>query len=387
MPPTELREFQDEKTGQRVKQLTSRGNNVHLYFTENAFIRGTQDLIFLSDRDSGEDKLPHQDPLYNLYRLNYSSGEITQLTFETESVGRATKTPDGQLLAYVAGEALKCLNTQTGEVTLLYEQQEGFTLTSPTISPDRRYVAFSRNEDVKLPNGPNYSGFAERFYHVKDGRVTLAKIDGTGWFDVWKDTHQITHTQFGPTRSDLVMFCHEGPWHLVTQRIWLLDLVTRDVVPCIRQGAEDAIGHEFWTQRGEIFFDNRGLGHDGTITSDKSQAVETGVKVNENTFTPYVGIADDEGNPVRRIDLPYYCNHYHANPDSSVLVGDDVDDLVLIDISSAATVTKLCSHGTSWHTQDSHCHPTWSWDGQHILYASDRGGKVNLYLLEKPLAG
>jgi len=41
----------------------------------------------------------------------------------------------------------------------------------------------------------------------------------------------------------------------------------------------------------------------------------------------------------------------------------------------------LAQHGTSWYTQASHCHPTWSWDGQRILYASDAGGRVNLYLI------
>jgi oligogalacturonide lyase len=42
----------------------------------------------------------------------------------------------------------------------------------------------------------------------------------------------------------------------------------------------------------------------------------------------------------------------------------------------------LCNHKTSWHTQSAHCHPTWSWDGSRILYASDYGGKVNLYMVE-----
>jgi oligogalacturonide lyase len=66
-----------------------------------------------------------------------------------------------------------------------------------------------------------------------------------------------------------------------------------------------------------------------------------------------------------------------------LLVGDDADYLVLIDISGEeASLEVLCEHGTSWHTQASHCHPTWSWDGKRILYASDRGGQVNLYLIE-----
>jgi oligogalacturonide lyase len=142
------------------------------------------------------------------------------------------------------------------------------------------------------------------------------------------------------------------------------------------------VGHEFWTQDGYIFFDNRGPGHDGTITSDRTQAVATNVPVNQNAMIPFVGLADRKGNVVKRIDMPFYCNHYHANPDNTLLVGDDVDDLVLIDISGQeAKLQPLCNHKTSWHTQSAHCHPTWSWDGSRILYASDYGGKVNLYLV------
>jgi oligogalacturonide lyase len=183
------------------------------------------------------------------------------------------------------------------------------------------------------------------------------------------------------------MFCHEGPWNLVTQRMWLLDLASDSVMPLIRQAEEDAIGHEFWTQNGLIFFDNRGPGHDGTITSDRTQAVITEVAVNENTMIPYVGLVDRSGDLLRRLDMPYYCNHYHADPGNRWLVGDDVDALVLIDLESqnedgTPPIETLCHHGTSWRTQSSHCHPTWDWDGSRILYASDVEGKVNLYLLD-----
>jgi oligogalacturonide lyase len=165
--------------------------------------------------------------------------------------------------------------------------------------------------------------------------------------------------------------------------MWLLDFASGEARPCFRQQECDSVGHEFWTQDGYIFFDDRGPGHDGTITSDRTQAVATEVAVKEETMVPFVGLADRKGNLVKRIDMPYYCNHYHANPDSTVLVGDDVDDLVLIDISGErAELEVLCHHGTSWHTQTAHCHPTWSWDGSRILYASDDGGRINLYIVE-----
>ncbi len=380
---SEIREFKDKKTGRTIRQLTSTGNNVHLYFTENSFDVHRGEIIFRSDRASGEDKAPHEHPLYNLFRMDLDSGEIVQLTDEETSIGNVTKTPDSRIVVYAAGNRIKKLDTESGEISTIYKETGNFRVGAPSISSNRRYVAFYRNEKVDVPRGPNYAGFKDHYYLVKDGRITLAYLDGSDWFDVFKDTHWVSHFQFCPDDSTLATFCHEGPWHLVTQRIWLLDFVSREARPCFRQQEQDSVGHEFWTQDGYIFFDNRGPGHDGTITSDRTQAVATKVAVKQKTMIPFVGLADRNGGVVRRIEMPYYCNHYHANPDNTLLVGDDVEDLVLIDISGEkAKLEILCNHKTSWHTQSSHCHPTWGWDGSRILYASDHGGRVNLYIVE-----
>jgi oligogalacturonide lyase len=384
----EIREFKDSKTGRKIRQLTSTSNNVHLYFTENSFDAHTNEIIFRSDRASGEDKAPDEGPLYNLFRMDLGTGEIVQLTDESQPVGGVTKTPDSQLVVYQVGNRIKRLDTATGEIATVYEEQGDYNIGSPSIARNRRYIAFCRNEKVDVRRGPNYAGFKDRYYLVKDGRITLAYLDAPpsdnpGWFDVIKDTHQVGHFQFCPDDSTLATYCHEGPWHLVTQRIWFLDFVSREASPCFRQEEYDSIGHEFWTQDGLIFFDDRGPGHDGTITSDRTQAVATDVAVKQSKMIPFVALIDRHGKLVRRIDMPYYCNHYHGNPDNTILVGDDVDDLVLIDISGdEAKLEVLCNHGTSWRTQTSHCHPTWSWDGTRILYASDRGGRVNLYSIE-----
>ncbi|MCL4876505.1 MAG: oligogalacturonate lyase family protein [Anaerolineae bacterium] len=383
-----MRTFTDEKTGRTLKQLTTTGNNVHMYFTENSFVQGKNEIIFQSDRASGENKAPHEDPCYSIFRMNLDTGVIEQLSDDkVRAPHSVTKTPDGQLIAYTTDHEVKVLNMDTGKTTVVYQETGSYKMASvPSIASNRRYLAFCRNEAAEAPihyHGANYSGFKERFYAIKDGRITLAYIDGSGSFDVFKDTHQVGHFQFSPVDPTLGMFCHEGPWNLVTQRIWFLDFISREVRPCFRQDEQDAIGHEFWTQDGHVFLDNRGPGHDGTITSDRTQAVVKEVAVNENAMIPFVALMDRDGNLVRKIDLPYYCNHYHANPDNTLLIGDDLDDLVLIDISGEkASHQVMCHHKTSWHTQSSHCHPTWDWDGSRILYASDFGGRVQLYLLE-----
>ena len=390
---SEMRTYKDEKTGRAVRQLTTTGNNVHLYFTENSFDAHKNEIVFLSDRASAGDKLSHEHPHYNLFRMDLDTGEIMQITDESPenmsesnragSVQSVTKTPDSEIVVYKIGSQIRKLNTRTGENSKIYEDQV-YNMGAPSIALNRQVVAFCRNEKVSVQDGPNYTGFKDRYYLVKDGRITLAYLDGSGWFDVYKDTHQVGHFQFCPTDSTLGTYCHEGPWNLVTQRMWLLDFVSREVKPCFRQTELDSVGHEFWTQDGLIFFDDRGPGHDGTITSNRTQAVATEIAVKEqHDFIPFVGLADRNGEMIKRIDMPYYCNHYHANPDNTILVGDDVDDLVLIDISSSqASLKVLCNHKTSWHTQNAHCHPTWSWDGSRILYASDYGSKINLYLIE-----
>ena len=375
--------FIDEKTGRTIQRLTKTGNNVHLYFTENSFDANENAIIFTSDRASGQDKDPADDPIYNLFRMNLDSGEITQLTDEPNGIRTVTKTPDSGIVVYAADNRIKKLDTVTGETTVLYKEAGNYEIGHPSIASNRRYVAFVRNEDIKVKRGANYSGFKDSYYRVKDGRITVAYLDGSGSFDIFKDTHWLNHFQFCPDDPTIASFCHEGPWNLVTQRIWLLDFCSGEAKPCYRQEEYDSIGHEFWTQDSYVFFDDRGPGHDGTITSDRTQAVAADIAVNENDMVPFVGLIDRKGKLVRRIDMPFYCNHYHANPDNSVLVGDDVDALVLIDISGEqATLETLLYHGTSWHTQSAHCHPTWSWDGSRILYASDKGGRVNLYMVE-----
>ncbi|NJM07483.1 hypothetical protein HC891_16835 [Candidatus Gracilibacteria bacterium] len=339
--------------------------------------------MFLSDRAATERQAAHLAH-YNLFRLDLGSGLITQLTDEPEPIRKATKTPDGRLMAYVAGNAVKLLDCVRGEVRILHEERTGYKLGRPSINADARFVGFDRNEPAAA-YGPNYSGFKERYYGIKDGRITLAHADGSGSFDIFRDTCQLAHFQFSPVAPTLAMFCHEGPWHLVSQRIWLLDAVSREVRPAFRQGEQDSVGHEFWTNDGNIFFDNRGPGHDGTITSARTQAVASTVGFHDHgDFQPYVGLLDERGELLRSIPMPTACNHYHADPTARLLVGDDVDEIVLIDIGGdAAQTTTLCMHGTSWHGQETHCHPTWSWDGGRILFASDRSGEVQLYLIER----
>lgn len=373
---SEKQYYKDSKTGYEIIQLTKGpSNNRHIYFVDNSFTLGDKEIVFTSDRSSD------RPFVYNYFKMDLTTGIMIQLTDEPNGISRGTKTPDSEFIVYVAGNKMKKLNTKTGQNEVIYEQSDPhFKMTIPFISPNKKYAGVILDEANSAIRGDNYSGFKEKLYTNKIGKIKLVYLDGSKAFDIYEDTHYLEHFQFAPDDSTIAMFCHEGPWNLVHQRIWILDLVSRSVIPCFRQGEDDCVGHEFWTRDGRIFFDNRRKGHDGTITSSRTQAT---IAPEVTDQVPYVGFANRNGELERKVDMPFYCNHYHANIDSTLLVGDEVDDLVLIDIKiEKANLKTLCTHNTSWCKGDTHPHPTFSWDNSKILFRSDRDhGNVQLYLV------
>ncbi|WP_320128905.1 oligogalacturonate lyase family protein [uncultured Sphaerochaeta sp.] len=381
---SEMSRYADELSGHEIVKLTNDYQNYHLYFTENSFTLGDEEIVFLSSRPSQERNC------FNYFKMDLKTGKMVQLTDEKDGVDNDghTKTPDSKLLLYICNKrtTLKMVDTETGKNTILYQEEDPhYTLEQPSFSSDHRYVGFVRNENTGFFSGDNYVGFKEKMYASKIGQIVLVPMDQPGKsIIVWTDTHQLGHLQFSPIVPTLLSFCHEGPWNYVQQRIWLLDIVSRVPVPCFRQEEDDSVGHEFWTRNNLVFFDNRRAGHDGTITVSRTQAVTNEASANvKKDQIPYVGFANAKGEVVRTLALPFYCNHYHANTDNTLLVGDDVDNLDLIDIrTDTAEIKTLCHHGTSWNGQITHCHPTWSWNSKKILYESDAGKKCNLYLIE-----
>lgn len=384
--PSEMETYTDLKSGRKIRQLTRTGANTHFYFTENSFIEGDNEIFF---RRKTADNI--NSPVNDLFSMDLRTGVITQRTdlgkhFKKAGVS-GNKTKDGKYIIFSGDGDIWRINLETNDINLVFKIPEGYVGSGSTLSYDGNYYAMALGEEPEIGrklSNQNYDGFVERFYAKKCSKIFVMEADGSNAHEVFRDTHWVGHFQFAPDSNEYLMFCHEGPWNLVQQRIWMYNLISRDIYPIYRQGKDDCVGHEFWTRDGLIFYDNRGAGHDGTITSDKTQATVFGEDAED--AIPLVGFADRKGNILREMELPYYCNHYHANNDNTLLVADAVNDLILIDISKdKASIDVLCEHNTSWISHSAHCHPTWSWSNDKILFASDKGnepGRSNLYLID-----
>jgi oligogalacturonide lyase len=69
-------------------------------------------------------------------------------------------------------------------------------------------------------------------------------------------TDWVNHLLFSPTDPNLLMYCHEGPWHKV-DRIWTIHTDgTQNMLIHKRTMAMEIAGHEFWSPDGQtIWYD------------------------------------------------------------------------------------------------------------------------------------
>lgn len=366
----------DERTGRAYTQLTDwQEPCVHLYFTENSFYTGRNDILFQSVHDSRGAN--------NLFTLSLENGYVRRLThyLADGGVNRVTKTPDGSIIGYCLGQSFYLYYTETDSTIKLMDAPEGMTPTRVSISCDKRSVAMLFNEDVHFGMGMEYKNFARRLYAIKRSEIWLCELDGLNVGKprrILRDTAEGGHLQFSPTDPNLIMFCHEGPWNLVTQRVYLLRTDTDELMPCFRQAQEDSVGHEFFTRDGGIYLDDRGPTHDGSILSSLGELSGGG----DTDFEPFLAYCAPDGSVVTRYPLPYYFQHYHCGSDRRVLCADGERELCRIRLTDGAdaTIETLLYHNTSWHGQHTHPHPTVSFDDKLCLFASDKSGVVELYV-------
>ncbi|HMP81331.1 MAG TPA: oligogalacturonate lyase family protein, partial [Verrucomicrobiota bacterium] len=67
-------------------------------------------------------------------------------------------------------------------------------------------------------------------------------------------TNWLNHVQFSPTDPDLIMFCHEGPWHKV-DRIWTIRTDGSGLKQIHKREMDMEIaGHEFFDPSGKIIW-------------------------------------------------------------------------------------------------------------------------------------
>ena len=194
----------------------------------------------------------------------------------------------------------------------------------------------------------------------------------------WGDTVWISHSLIHPTLPNLVLFCHEGGHEVVKQRMWTVDVDqkrARFAKPLYVQQLGDSCVHEYFTRQGEVGFQYTIVSEDGSMEEFNAFVRPDGTWIRQYRF------------PDRRP------NHIQSNSDNSVCVGDrayfnpqDSDGggylCLMTHANGLVNMKRLCWHGTSWKSQESHPHPVYSPDDRWVIYNSDSEGPYNVYMVD-----
>jgi len=363
--PAEISESTDSLSGVAVRRLTAyRGHSHHFYFTNPGWYDGGKRLLISSDRENRT----------NLFGLELATGELTQLTDleplplprEVEFL-RACASNTRDEAYYWYGLDLVALDLRTLESRVLYRMDEGWDVSMINCSADGRHLYASISEDLsdrfRVDYLRGYIGFRQTWEARPLSRIIKVAIDGAGGEPIFEERYWIGHVNTSPTRSDLLTFCHEGPWNEVDNRIWGMNADSGEVWKIRAREADESVGHEYWHADGERI-GYHGRNRDGT---------------------QFLGHAHYDDSDRVEVSFPGQTGHIHSNA-PELIVGDG-GRVVRLWRSSGDGYDgprALCRHDSSMKIQQLHVHPRFDATGRYVIFTSDVSGYGDIYQVEVP---
>ena len=156
--------------------------------------------------------------------------QVKDCVFETHIETKLTR------LVYVFPENFK------GNITTLNANE---TLLAGTWSTDAEKEIFKKN--------PGKSSYFNLIYEAKLPRTLFTiNVQSGELVKLFTDSAWLNHVQFSSTDPNLLMFCHEGPWHKV-DRIWTININTKEVKKIHARTMDmEIFGHEWFAQDGKM---------------------------------------------------------------------------------------------------------------------------------------
>jgi oligogalacturonide lyase len=298
--PETPREWVDPDTGHRVVRLSDEDGSASFYFHQNGYTASGDKLIF-STRSG-------------LSTYNFKTKKIEQIV-----EGRAGSVVVGKKtrkVFYTKGDAVYETDVDTKQTREIVKDARIRTGSGLAVNADETLLGggMETGERPKepqtpqnQPRGDNYPGKGEMMERRLAAKIPMAlyTIDiKSGEIKTFHPaTDWLNHVQFSPTDPDLMMFCHEGPWHKV-DRIWTIRTDGSDLKKIHTRTMDMEIaGHEFFGADGKyIYYD---------LQTPKSQVFWLAkYEIKTGKLTKY-SLAKRE-----------WSVHYNVSPDGKVYSGD-----------------------------------------------------------------
>ena len=255
----------DPDTGHRVVRLTTEPNSASLYFNQNGYTADGRKMIYTTPEGISALDLEthtaksvvkgrvqvivtgHKTPnVY--YRMGDQILSTNVDTLETRTIAKLP--PRGSVATVNADETLLA-------GTYIEGSGQDFAGRNPPPGQSAPAAASQAGQIHPLEQALNKGQMMEQRLaaHLPMAMFTINTATGEVKV-IHRATDWLNHLEFSPTDPNLLMFCHEGPWHKV-DRIWTIDPDGTNIVKVhTRTMAGEIFGHEFWSHDGKtIWYD------------------------------------------------------------------------------------------------------------------------------------
>jgi oligogalacturonide lyase len=244
----------DQSTGHKIVRISSvSGENHSFYFHNNPFITSSGGDLMAFYNTTKEGKL--------LYSVNLKTLENTPLLDKRGAIGGEILATKRKELFFQRKDSVFATSIISKQTRLIYVFPKDFRGSISTVNADENILAGVCKDGDKereiLRQFPEKKDYFDRIFDAKILNTLFTINIDTGELNkIHAENTWIGHIQFVPTNPNMLMFCHEGPWHKL-DRMWTIDIKTKETKLMHKRTMDMEIaGHEFPSWDGKtIWFD------------------------------------------------------------------------------------------------------------------------------------
>lgn len=365
-----IRKYSDPDTGREVWKLSPEGALSYLsYFYHKSISRDNDFIIFGAEFDG----------VRNLFRMSIKDEEVIQLTDRKNIIPyQASMTEDDKFLLYATADSIIKLDIENIKEEVIYDIPKGWWANKTFgVTPDGSHIV-QVQMDMKDYIPRNKPVTMEEQWAVKPlcRIVIIDTVTGEARI-VHEEKLWLAHPQLRPKYKDTIMYCHEGPGHLLDSRIWFMDIDGKNIRCPKYRKENETFTHEYW------FHDGSAIGYVNNITTEG----------NRDSSIRMLDIKSLKETEIMKCTSYSHCV---TNDSDTMIAGDGKDPknpyVFLADMRKGIE-HRICRHDTSWKPyfhhgiqewskQDAHPHPKFSPDGCKVLFNTDKDGLPGVYMTD-----
>ena len=364
-------EWIDKDTDHKVIHLIpGGGENRSFYFHNNPFVppdsNNNGKMIFYR-------KVNDENQLFS---IDLTTKKIDQLTDKDKISGEIVG-KESRKVFYQCGDSIFSTGIENHNTKLIYVFPEDVRGGITTLNADETLLSGSVMDKSEIKKIGKFSSKEEMMEHVLEAKQlrSLFTIEvKTGKYKkFYSERAWLNHIQFSPTDPDLLMFCHEGPWHKV-DRIWTINI--KGGKPRLmhkRSVYREIAGHEFFSP------DGKNIWYDLQIPRGETFYLAS-VNIEIGEHTKY-GLTRNE-----------WSIHFNISPDQKLFAGDGGDSSQVAEARDGMWLYLFKLNGDSLkseklvnmkhHDYDLEPNVHFSPDGKWIIFRANFEGHSDIYAVE-----